>query len=169
MTRKLKFIGAALFALLLSVTPALAITSHSLHHISGVAIAISMAGLGLCGTVVVTYAENLNAARAAVGFFPGGTTAPTAGQAAQMNSLGATVFMADTDTTAIVIHNWLLTAAQVAALEPWIVWWWTSAGTTLLGMNFTSSSTNVIVTKASGTGSGGTFNVILQNPNSLIQ
>ena len=51
-----------------------------------------------------------------------GTIAPTAAQAAHINSLAVQVkASADADTTATIVHNWGLTAAQLAALQPWVL------------------------------------------------
>lgn len=167
MHTKLKLIGAALVALAITLLPALAFTIHSTHA-HGIASLLAVLTLGVAG-VTVTYAENLNAPRNAVGNFIGGNTAPTAAQAANLNSLVSTVVFIDTDTTATIIHNWGLNAAQLLAGQPWISSYWSVLGTVPVQVSFAVSNTNVIITKASAAGSNGTLVVILENPNSLIQ
>jgi hypothetical protein len=75
--------------------------------------------------------------------------------------------MADTETTTTLTHNWKLSTNAQALLYPFIIWYWTTAGTALISFALTDSST-VTITKLSGTGSGGTFNVILMKPHTII-
>jgi hypothetical protein len=154
-TRK-KLIGAALFALLLM--PALAFT----HPLT----ALGILTLGVAG-VTITYAQNLDVSGTTTGFFTSGTVAPTLAQAALLNSVSATVILADADTTATLVHNLNLPAAAVTALGPWVNWYWTTAGTGLLA--FTLGATNLVIGKGAGTGSGGTFNIVVSRPNSFIR
>lgn len=94
-------------------------------------------------------------------------TPPTALKAGVIVSLSAIVFMADTETTAVLTHNWKLSANALALLYPFIVWYWTTAGTAQVSFALTDSST-VTITKSTGTGSGGTFNVVLLKPHTII-
>ena len=99
-----------------------------------------------------------------------GTTAPTAIQASVVSSLTCQVSMGDTDTTGVIAHNWGLSAAQNTALQPWIVGpWLQTPGTAVPILSFALSTNTVTITKVSATGSGGTYVVTLQRPNTIVQ
>lgn len=100
-----------------------------------------------------------------------GTVAPTIAQALGCNSLTCQVQCSDADTTAVITHNWQLTTAQLNSLFPFIGWYENAggAGTALAQLSFAlTNSVSVTVTKASATGSGGTYTVILQRPFSEV-
>lgn len=122
----------------------------------------SAAGL-LVGTVTVTLKFQVPPAAT----LTSGVTAPTALQAGKINSLNAVVRMDDTETTAVITHNWALSSNGLALLYPLISWYWTTAGTGLISFALTDGNT-VTVTKTTGTGSGGTFNVNLMHPHTII-
>lgn len=98
-----------------------------------------------------------------------GTTAPTAIQMFELSSLTAQVSMGDTDTTGAIVHNWGLTAAQNTALQPWLSYWLQTPGTAIPILSFALSTNSVTITKVSVTGSGGTYVVTLQRPNTIVQ
>lgn len=121
------------------------------------------------GVVAITYTS----------FFPnwGTSTPPTAAQASQLMEQTAEVFFADGDAQAVVIHNWgSLPGAQSWAsfLHPQ-VWMYLALGGASpssfgTGFSFGLSLTNSItINKLSlGAGSGGTYNVILRRPHSMV-
>ena len=162
MTKKVKF-GAALVAL--AILPAAVFLFH-LSLVTGLTIAFMFGPLAL-GTVAVTYGSFQDGGGPGGGY-TGGTTAPTTSQAQVVNSIIAQVFMADTDTTATITHNFQLTAAQLAALYPWICWYvaqFTSSNVQVQPLlSFALGTNTVTITKASATSSGGTYNVIVQRP-----
>lgn len=98
-----------------------------------------------------------------------GTTAPTAIQASVVSSLACQVSMGDTDTTGVITHNWGLSAAQNTALQPWLSVWLQTPGTLVPILSFALSTNTVSITKVSATGSGGTYVVTLQRPNTIVQ
>ena len=72
--------------------------------------------------VTVTYSFVNPALLPAAAAYITGTTPPTAFQASQVSRIGALVnFGADTDTTALVTHNFGLTTQQLANLQPVVV------------------------------------------------
>ena len=98
-----------------------------------------------------------------------GTTAPTAAQAANFNSLAATVFMGDTDTTVTLTHSWALSTTALAYLQPWCQVYPQATAAVTVSLAFVTLATNtVVMNKNSLTGSGGVFSVILQRPFSEI-
>lgn len=162
MTKTKKVLGAALLAL--ALLPAAVLV----FHIQLVP-ALLMLGTGIAGTVTVTYASFQDGS-GLHGGFTGGTTAPTQAQSATVNAVVAQVSMADTDTTATVTHNFGLTAAQAAALQPYITHYIQSLGsnTTAPVFTFALTNTNVItVNKVSNTGTGGTLVVIVRRPQTI--
>lgn len=121
-------------------------------------VAIVSTAAGLFGTVVVTYKHAVS-----------GTTPPTAIQASKVSALTALVSAADADTTFTITHNWNLTAAQLAALQPWISWVYDTGGTGNTILAFSCATNSITVTKGNGAGSGGTYRVTVLRPNTLIQ
>jgi hypothetical protein len=94
-----------------------------------------------------------------------GTTAPTAAEALHFNSLSATVFMGDTDTTVDLTHNWGLSTTALAYLQPWAQVYPQATAAVTLVLAFVALATNsVTLNKNSLTGSGGIFTVLLQRP-----
>ena len=94
-----------------------------------------------------------------------GTTAPTVAQALLTNLITASVAMADADTTATVVHQFGLSAAQLAAGFPIVTFNFSTAGTLAVNYSVTVGATNVVIAKAStATGSGSTLEVSVMRP-----
>jgi len=99
-----------------------------------------------------------------------GTVAPTAIQAAAANAFTAQVFMADGETTVAVTHNWQVSAADLAKLFPVPIAYVSSPGTAVPIVSVAlTNSVAVTINKVSAAGSGGTFNVVLFRPHSMMQ
>lgn len=99
-----------------------------------------------------------------------GTVPPTAFQVA--SEVNATVNWLDTDTTATVTHNFALAATDPAALFPVVVITENvnSAGTVAPAVVINKTSTNaVVLTKSSAAGSGGTLDVAVLRPHSMMR
>jgi hypothetical protein len=163
-TMNTKFkIGAVLIALALCALPAAAF-SHS--------ILLTLTGLSLVAGVTVTYASFQDGSGPHQAF-TGGTTAPTITQSQTVQAVVVTINMADADTTAVITHNMQNSAAQLAALQPYIQWYLSAmvAGATAAPLlTFALTSGNVVtVTKAAASSSGGTFIVIVRRPYSASQ
>lgn len=126
-------------------------------------IVYGLSAIGIVGTVTITYKFQLPASAA----LTSGITAPTAVQALAISAFGVIVFMSDTEISGTITHNWKLSTNAQALLCPWINWYWTTYGTAGISFALTDSST-VTITKLSGTGAGGTFNVLIQKPNSIL-
>jgi hypothetical protein len=119
------------------------------------------------GVVTVTYC------------WPGGatgntTTAPAAAAASAVNTQTVKVAMADSDTSAVIVHNWGLPASFPSFLFPIITYYQDTIGvgpsTDLPTLTFDLSNTNqVTITKLNAVGSGGTYRVFLSRPASLIR
>lgn len=110
------------------------------------------------GAVVVTYTYPV-----------AGTVPPTAVQG-QVNACNATVAWLDADTVALITHNFGLAATDPAALFPFISISVNTAGTALPIAAVTFTNTNSItLTKSTAAGSGGTINVQLLRPQSMIR
>jgi len=90
--------------------------------------------------------------------------APTATQA--VNDVGAIVTWLDADLTAIVTHNFGLTATQNTQLFPIVIVNIdsTSTGTANPTITVTRSLNNITLTKVSAAGSGGTLAVTCLRP-----
>jgi hypothetical protein len=105
------------------------------------------------------------------------TTAPTGAEASQLPCQVAQVFMADTDTEAIVVHNWGILMGPSFATFGWpiiimnkILGAGTAAEGGSLATNFTfglANSNQVYIEKAVGA-AGGTFLVYLFLPSSFL-
>jgi hypothetical protein len=120
------------------------------------------------GVAVVTYLSDF------AGY--GTTTPPTAAQASQLPCQVAEVFLADTDTEAIVVHNWGYALGPSFASFRWPIVIMNKAlgagagGSASFGANFTFGLTNslqVYIEKPAGA-AGGTFEVYLLLPTSYI-
>jgi hypothetical protein len=154
---------AGLLLLAFLAVPAFAGTAFQTgHDWTAYLLWASAAGL-LVGTVVTTYKFQVPPATA----LTSGVTAPTAAQAKLINSINVVVRLDDTETTAVLTHNWALAANALALLYPLISWYWTTAGTGQVSFALTDGNT-VTITKTTGTGSGGTFNVNLLKPHTII-
>lgn len=94
-----------------------------------------------------------------------GTVPPTILQAMGANTLTCTVAMADADTSALITHNWQISAADLLLLFPLIGIYQTGAGTGAVTLTAAlSNSVLVTLTKGTGVGQNGTFVVILTRP-----
>ena len=95
--------------------------------------------------------------------YTGGTTPPSAQQAAQVNRVNALISFTDTDLTINFTHNLGLSAAAAAANEPDLIVYDSALGnsnTTPSGISWNVSNTNIAVgTKASTVGSGRTISI----------
>jgi hypothetical protein len=92
-----------------------------------------------------------------------GTTPPTARQASGLYRFGAQVaFSADTDTTALVTHNWGFTTTQLANLQPVCHLYAQTAGTAagLFSIQLTNSNAITISKGSTVAGSGSTTLVV---------
>lgn len=110
-------------------------------------------------TEIVTYAYPVT-----------GTTPPTAAQMKKLSGLTAQVSMVDTSTTVTLTHNMGITLAQGTFLFPLIQWYVQTPGTALAApmLSFALTNSNTItITKVVAAGSGGTYVVIVNRPNTL--
>ena len=98
-----------------------------------------------------------------------GVTEPTAKQAARKNMLTATILMADADTLAVVTHNWGLSAAELTDRFPMATWNYVTPGTAPALVSWSRATNTVTFTKNNDTGAGGTFEINLERPHSLIR
>jgi hypothetical protein len=98
-----------------------------------------------------------------------GTTAPTQVQAAGIQAQTLQVGASDTEVSITVTHNWSFTAAQLAKGFPFIQHWQETLGAPGTGLfTFTRGANTIVIGKASGTGSGGTWTFVLQRPFSAL-
>jgi hypothetical protein len=157
MNTKLR-IGAVLLALALCILPVAA------FHVNLVtAVLAGVSTIGLLGTVVVTYASFQDGSGPHEGY-TGGTVAPTQNQTTTVNAVVAQVSFADADTVALITHNFAVSTAQAAALQPYIQYYSSTGGSTT-PLTFALTSANVITVNKNGfTGSGGTYVVIIRRP-----
>ena len=92
-------------------------------------------------------------------------TPPTAAQAFFTNSLVTRVFLADSETTTTVTHNWNLSTTQLAAFYPFIFFYAQNSGTAAPTLGFTlTDSCTVTIAKGTVAGTGGTFVVTMLRP-----
>jgi hypothetical protein len=155
--------GAAVIALLLSL-PALAY--KKLQQ------ALEWTPPGLigreAGVVVVTYLSDFTNVNT--------TTPPTGAQASNLPCQVAQVFFADTDTQAIVIHNWGILLGQSFATFGWpIVMYPINISQVAMADSFTTNftfglanSNQVYINKPVGAGTGGTYLVYMFLPSSFM-
>jgi len=187
MTTNIQTFGAALLVVvLLCLTPAAALASmsplplpdshqsiapsHRSPSQGGDVLKYVLGALALAvATVTLTY--NTPAQNAPIALTLGGTVPPTAAQAQYINILTVQVNAADGDLSIAIVHNWSLTTAQIAAGFPMVdTRLITTGGTALpiLSGYYTGSAANTFtLTKASAAGSGGTYLVTLQRPNTM--
>jgi hypothetical protein len=100
-----------------------------------------------------------------------GTTPPTLAQALNCNMVVATVNWSDSEITALLTHNWGLSAAQAANLWPTTIIDYLAGSTTTLpqAITVTYTNTNVVtLTKSTVVGGQGTLVVTLLRPFSEI-
>lgn len=161
MTKKLKFIGAALVAL--AILPAAVLLFHaSLPHV--------LAGLVTIVGLTVTY-QSFQTGQSFGGGYTGGATGPTLAQSAQVQAVVAQVTMSDTELTAAITHNLNISAAALAAQQPYVTWYISTPGTVVPLISFALTSVNVVTINKSTitTGTGGVFTVIVRRPYSASQ
>jgi hypothetical protein len=164
MTKKLKFLGAALLAL--AILPAavmlLHLTPHNLFE------SIVWLSTGAVGVVTITY-ESFQFGGAFGGGYTGGATAPTQAQSAQSPTVVASVNFTDTDTTFTLTHNFNLSAAAVAALRPLVIITQITS-VQALGVGIAPiiavvvGANTVTFTKQQATGSGATVSIAILKP-----
>ena len=131
-----------------------AVAVFALHtHVSVPAFLTFIASMGMIGSTI-TYLG------------PGsGTTAPTTAQAANVQSLAVTVNFGDSDTTATITHNFQSSAAALLSLRPWVQMYAAVGGTAYPALSWALAANTLVITKGNTTtGSGGTYNVIIQRP-----
>ena len=152
-----KFMAALATLLAVFAIAVIAVLAHHQANLTHKAIAYGLTGLSLLAgtaTIIQTY--------------PLAATFPTAAQAFYNNTQISRVVMADGDTTAVLTHNWMLSAAQLAAFLPLIQYYiqaLDSAGVTYPILSFALTDSNTVtITKAAVTGSGGTYVVSMQRP-----
>ena len=98
-----------------------------------------------------------------------GATAPTAAQSASQSAVTATVVFTDGDTGQDVVHNWNLTATQLAALFPFVCVRSIANGTLVGAVLVTLKDSNTVtISKASAVGSNFTAAVVIQRPHSIL-
>ena len=98
-----------------------------------------------------------------------GTVAPTSAQAAAANMTNANVVFADADTTATVTHSMALSTAQLANQWPLVVINQVLGGTPSPLLLVTKAANSIVLTKQStASGSGGTVDVTVLRPHSII-
>ena len=101
-----------------------------------------------------------------------GTTAPTAGQAANFSTLSIKFQMLDSETSCTFTHNWNLSGTATNEFFPVPIVQGFGAGTagqTFAVFNFTYGVNTLVATKTSGVGTGGTFSAVLLKPHSLMR
>jgi hypothetical protein len=98
-----------------------------------------------------------------------GATAPTAAQTRNRSMITGTIIMADGDTQAVVTHNWGLSAAELTDRFPLAKWDYVTPGTAPALISWSRATNTVTFTKATGTGTGATFEFNLQRPHSIIR
>lgn len=167
MTNGFTRFGAALVllaVLFLAAAPAYALTpnQHISKSNSTILLVVLGAGLalGLAGTATVTYLDPLTAAT---------TTPPTTTAASHTPAVTAQVVMADADTTATITHNFQISATQLTALRPWLRIVPLSIGTAYPALSWALNTNTVVITKGNtSTGSGGTYEAVVERPGPLV-
>lgn len=169
---------AAMFAtsLLAVIGAVILIAGNLVGHLNPVHIAMLSLGL-VFGIPVVTYTFELQPGQTAQ---TGGTTPPTALQSSKITTIVATVFMDTSDTTVSIVHNWQLPQLDQQLLFPLVSVYATTLGAqgtavTNPGIEIdlpaaSTTPANSITLNKSGTGAGtgGTFNVILLRPHTIM-
>lgn len=131
------------------------------HHVAGWLLwgAVAIGAAGLAGAVNITYQ-----------YPTAGATAPTQPVMSGQNLFTANVFFADGDTQAIVTHNMQIPAADLTALMPLLRMVPVTVGTAFPGFNFVLATNSVTINKANtSAGTGGTFNLVVERPASLVR
>jgi hypothetical protein len=130
---------------------------HAIHAHMHLALAVGSLSLSLLASTVTI-----------IQTYPIAGTFPTSAQAFYNNTQISRLVAADSDTVAVLTHNWMLSAAQLAAFLPLITYYiqaLDSAGVTLPLLTFALTDSNTVtMTKVAATGSGGTYVVTMQRP-----
>lgn len=161
MTLKAKFGALLVLVLALALFPAAVMMAHHPAVFLGL-------GLALGGLVTVTY-PSFQTGAGFGGGYTGGTSGPTQAQAYTQQAMAVQVSFADADTVASITHNFNVSAAQLAALQPYIQWYCQALTTPATGtyavLTFALTSANVItVNKTSNVGTGGTYVIVVRKP-----
>lgn len=115
--------------------------------------------MGLGAAVVVTYTYPVT-----------GVTPPTAAQAFRENAVTATIAWLDADTTAPIIHNWKNNATDRAQQFPVPIVNVDTQGTAVPQISIVNTdSSTMTINKVAGAGTGGTVDVVLLRPHTLIR
>lgn len=128
--------------------------------------------LGIGATVSLTYLTPSLGPGVSPSITLGGTVPPTAAQAANINVLVVEASTADGDTSIALVHNWGLSAADLAAGYPLASAMLDTSGTAtpvLTGRVTGSAANTLTITKASAAGSGGTIVFHLQRPHTIVR
>lgn len=123
-------------------------------------LSVAFASVLLFGVVTVTYEYPVS-----------GSSAPTAQKMLTLSLVTAVLNWGDTDTTATITHNMGITAAQLAQLFPFVsVYAVALNGSPSAPPPFVSTlaTNSITITKSSVTNSGGTFNVYIFRPNTVM-
>lgn len=98
------------------------------------------------------------------------TTAPTVAQMINLSMVTAQLSWADSDTTSTITHSMNVSLAEGTQLLPVVVVTIESAGTALPACAVVhTNSISVAVNKLSAAGSGGTYNVVIFRPNTMMR
>jgi hypothetical protein len=141
-----------LAALLVLMFLSVALVVHSQHPLSTAMWMFSALSFA-AGTAVINYKYPVSA-----------SIAPTAQQVYGLGVVTAQVNFGDTDASAVVTHNFGLSANELADLFPAVIVDPTASGTTFPQFTFTKAANTVTINKASTSGTGGLFDVIILRP-----
>lgn len=96
-------------------------------------------------------------------------TAPTAAQVYGLGRVTATVVFGDADLTAVITHNFGLSAQELLNLFPIVTINSGNVTNTVYPGFFVTRTTNTVtLTKPSAVGSGGTFEVSIDRPSTQV-
>jgi hypothetical protein len=101
--------------------------------------------------------------------YPGsGTTPATAAQASACSVQTMSVLFVDTDTVASIVHNWVFDTTALARGLPFSDLEQITGGTASPILQITKSTNGFQIAKPSWLASGGTLQVTLQRPHSIL-
>lgn len=101
---------------------------------------------------------------------PTSMTPPTHTAVRRISSVAVQVIFGDGDTTFSIVHNFSLSLAKLAKLQPWICWHWTIPGTAPGTISFIGVDGNTVsINKAAGAGTGGILTVVVQRPHTILR
>lgn len=142
-----------LAALLVLGSLSVALVVHSQHMSLSTTLGLFSALGFAMGTATINYKYPVSA-----------SIAPTAQQVYGLGIVTAQVNFGDTDASAVVTHNFGLSANELADLFPAVIVDPTAGGTTFPQFTYTKATNAVTINKASTSGTGGTFDVIILRP-----